>query len=871
MLDVAFGARPRRMHLAYDGNPDDALDVDPEAACGEAARSCEGDEIPWSANDIPGVGPDSTCGEAAVSCDIDAPRPPQWRCELEPFVFNSNFECGSMGPVELLRLPAELLPGATGQEPAVPQAAKKSSASQAAAKAGAEQLEDHYVVTASPDCVGSPHESRHRSWFFFSTEFVMPSSTTPAGNETQENTIEENEALVSDSASVVSDILTVWLAVRGLTDHTRLFRQGHRPWVKAPEAQWQKLVDTPAVSFGHTYDLPLESGGGGTGFMIRWKQKIRRGAGPVFFAFSVPFGYTECQQLVDRVEHEMRAGAKAATCVALRELSAALYEDWVPKAPGTKNGIYFHRQALETSLEGRTVDLLTLTAAPPPDAPAIDDAPPLALEVLGQAAPPRLFSERPVAFFSARVHPGETPAQFTFFGLFRFLLSGDPRAVSLRNSFTFKLVPMLNPDGVARGHFRTNSRGLDLNRCYEQPCREEHESIWAVKQLLLHWAAQERLLLYVDIHAHPSRQGCFLLMNRLADHTQAWNMCFARLYQLNSPHFDLGNCDFEDPESEAAEQKQGCGRSAIHKACGLRHAYTLECNFNGGLSTNRLSPAFGLDPQSDECPGARYIRPTPVPYNPSCWAQVGEAAAVSLLDLYGHNCCSRLPGLKSRSVASLLEVCLSSCARQSRRILVPRRASSMGSAPSSGLAAEPPAPATGDTSPPPGRPQTPNSAPPAAEGFAAVAAREKRCSRSSCCWAAKDSSVPVARPPSGAPRPPAALPVARAPGAACGAPSVAAAVMVVTSAKNRSRGRSVDLAIGCCLSTAPLQGVSALRRRKTAVQESSPRRQHPPSSRLALAPLPRPRPRSASRRSAASALVVQAASKGASPAPRTAP
>ena len=65
---------------------------------------------------------------------------------------------------------------------------------------------------------------------------------------------------------------------------------------------------------------------------------------------------------------------------------------------------------------------------------------------------------------TSRVHPGEPQASFMLKGSLELLLSDKPLAVALRENFVFKIVPMLNCDGVVYGNYRCSLLGVDLNR-----------------------------------------------------------------------------------------------------------------------------------------------------------------------------------------------------------------------------------------------------------------------------------------------------------------------------------------------------------------------------------------------------------------------
>jgi murein tripeptide amidase MpaA len=81
----------------------------------------------------------------------------------------------------------------------------------------------------------------------------------------------------------------------------------------------------------------------------------------------------------------------------------------------------------------------------------------------------------------ARQHPGETMAEWWMEGALDLLVSNDGVAAQLREAATFYVVPNMNPDGSARGHLRTNSFGVNLNREWANPTLEHSPEVYHVR------------------------------------------------------------------------------------------------------------------------------------------------------------------------------------------------------------------------------------------------------------------------------------------------------------------------------------------------------------------------------------------------------
>jgi murein tripeptide amidase MpaA len=91
------------------------------------------------------------------------------------------------------------------------------------------------------------------------------------------------------------------------------------------------------------------------------------------------------------------------------------------------------------------------------------------------------------------------------------LLGNSEDAKHLRNNVIFKIIPMLNPDGVIIGNTRTSFAGKDLNRRYYKNTEFVFPEIIGVMDYVskLKSRYQSKLLFLIDVHGHSTRKNSF--------------------------------------------------------------------------------------------------------------------------------------------------------------------------------------------------------------------------------------------------------------------------------------------------------------------------------------------------------------------------
>ena len=121
----------------------------------------------------------------------------------------------------------------------------------------------------------------------------------------------------------------------------------------------------------------------------------------VYLAYCYPYTYTDLQLYLKKLEED----------------------------PKRRNR--FRRRTMCQTLAGNNCDLLTITSF---------------------ACDPESLRTRKGVVVSARVHPGESNASHMMKGVIDYLTGPSLDAKILRDNFVFKIIPMLNPDGVVVGN-----------------------------------------------------------------------------------------------------------------------------------------------------------------------------------------------------------------------------------------------------------------------------------------------------------------------------------------------------------------------------------------------------------------------------------
>jgi hypothetical protein len=213
-------------------------------------------------------------------------------------------------------------------------------------------------------------------------------------------------------------------------------------------------------------------------------------------------------------------------------------------------------------------------------------------------------------------------------GFVKAVLAKDRRGDLLRKNFVFKIIPMLNPDGVARGHYRVDQFGLNLNRCYLAPSYYDQPTIYATKNYLEYLHFVERSVhSYLDFHAHASKRNCFVFGNFLPDlDKQVETRLLGLLFSINSAHFDYMDCDFSERSMRAKDpkdihSKEGSGRVAMHHSTGITLCYTVECFYHSSKMPSQYV-VKRPDPSISEI----YAQGLPY-YGRSIYEEVGNVSA----------------------------------------------------------------------------------------------------------------------------------------------------------------------------------------------------------------------------------------------------
>ena len=181
-----------------------------------------------------------------------------------------------------------------------------------------------------------------------------------------------------------------------------------------------------------------------------------------------------------------------------------------------------------------------------------------------------------------REHSGETPASYVCEGFIKALLE-HPAGRRLLDQFDFSIVPMLNVDGVTRGYYYRNAKGVNLARDWESFASAEVKSL---RSALEADAERGRLRLVVNLHSSndPTKGHFFLKMIESTLKSDD-----ARLQDDFFEAADGNHPQLQGKQRVRVHDIPGITSNAIYRRYGVYTLY-LESNYSRGADGSEVTP-----------------------------------------------------------------------------------------------------------------------------------------------------------------------------------------------------------------------------------------------------------------------------------------
>ena len=205
----------------------------------------------------------------------------------------------------------------------------------------------------------------------------------------------------------------------------------------------------------------------------------------------------------------------------------------------------------------------------------------------------------------ARQHPSETVGSWKIKGAIDFLLGESDEAKFLRDNFIFKIIPMINVDGVINGNTRTSIAGCDLNRRWVNPNEFLHPEIYFSKDLIYNFANKINIECIIDFHGHFGAFNSFFYGNFDKD-----NFTFCKYFPfICSQINDI--ISFQKSQFQMPKFKKGTGRIHLFEELNIENIFTLETSYfgcvNGKYSNQYLTVEKLQNIGRDICVGFLYL------------------------------------------------------------------------------------------------------------------------------------------------------------------------------------------------------------------------------------------------------------------------